>query len=96
MRVKRVNVSNQGSDRAQLKQPNELVRIAGKARQVSMSSDSLALCSKAKELDQLASTIDQSRMERLHAVREALKSGTYEIPAADVAERLIDTNSNKE
>ncbi|PYS67682.1 MAG: hypothetical protein DMF73_18705 [Acidobacteria bacterium] len=54
MSIDRVNISNQGIDRAQGAQPNELVRNAGKDRQVSTSSDSIALSSKAKDLDRLA------------------------------------------
>ena len=92
MSIDRVNISNQGIDRAQLTQPNELVRSLGKDRQVSMGSDSVALSSKAKELDHLTNVIDQSRIERYEAVREALKSGTYEILAADIAEKLIQAN----
>jgi len=54
MSIDRVNISNQGIDRAQATQPNDLVRNAGKDRQVPAGSDSVALSSKAKELDQLA------------------------------------------
>jgi flagellar biosynthesis anti-sigma factor FlgM len=50
------------------------------------------LSSKAKELDQLASTIEQSRAERLNKVREALESGTYKVSANDIAQKLIDAN----
>jgi flagellar biosynthesis anti-sigma factor FlgM len=93
MSIDRVNISNQGIDRAQTTQPNELVRNAGsKARQVSTGSDSVALSSKAKELDQLASTVDQSRAERFNKVREALESGTYQVSAEDIAKKLIDAN----
>ena len=93
MSIDRVNISNQGIDRAQTTQPNELVRNAGsKDRQVSTGSDSVSLSSKAKELDQLASTVDQSRAERFNKVREALESGTYQVSAEDIAKKLIDAN----
>jgi len=92
MSIDRVNISNQGIDRAQGTQPNELVRNAGKDRQVSTSSDSIALSSKAKDLDRLASTIDQSRTERFNKVREALEAGTYNVSARDLAQKLIDVN----
>jgi len=92
MSIDRVNISNQGIDRAQSTQPNELVRNAGKDRQVSTSSDSLALSSKAKDLDRLANTVEESRTERFNKVRDALESGTYQVSATDLAQKLIDAN----
>ena len=92
MSIDRINISNQGIDRAQSTQPSELTRTTGKDRQASTGSDAVALSSKAKELDQLANTVDQSRAERFNKVREALESGTYQVSAKDVAQKLIDAN----
>ena len=92
MSIDRVNISNAGIDRAQGTQPNDPTRNSGKDRNVPAGSDSVALSSKAKELDRLANAIDQSRAERLHEVREALESGTYRVSARDLAQKLIDTN----
>jgi len=92
MSIDRVNISNQGIDRAQSTQPNELVRNAGKDRQVSTSSDSATLSSKAKDLDRLANTVEESRTERFNKVRDALESGTYQVSATDLAQKLIDAN----
>ncbi len=92
MSIDRVNISNQGIDRAQSTQPSELTRSSGKDQQVQTGSDSVALSSKAKELDQLANAVDQSRAERLNKVREALESGTYQVSAKDIAQKLIDAN----
>jgi flagellar biosynthesis anti-sigma factor FlgM len=92
MSIDRINISNQGVDRAQATQANEVARSAGKDQQVSTGSDAIALSSKAKELDQLASTIDQSRNEHLDKVRAALESGTYQVSARAIAEALIDAN----
>jgi len=93
MSIDRVNISNQGIDRAQGTQPNGLVRNSGKDRQVSTTScDSIALSSTAKDLDRLANTIDQSRTERFNKVREALEAGTYNVSARDLAQKLIDVN----
>lgn len=93
MSIDRINISNQGIDRAQGTQPTDLARSSGKNGQASTSSDSVALSSKAKELDQLANSIDQSRAERLNKVREALESGTYQVSASDIARKMIDANS---
>jgi negative regulator of flagellin synthesis FlgM len=92
MSIDRINISNQGIDRAQGTQTNELARNAGKDRQVPTGSDSVDLSSTAKELDQLASTIEDSRTERFNKVREALESGTYQVSAKDIAQKLIDAN----
>ena len=92
MNIDRINISNPGINRKQASQANELALNADKDRQVSKGSDSVALSSKAKELEQLASTIEQSRTERFNEVREALESGTYQVPAKAVAQKLIDGN----
>ena len=92
MSIDRINISNQGIDRSQATQANELVRNSGKDRQAPAGSDSLALSSKAKELDQLANTVEESRTERFNKVRDALEAGTYRVSAEDIAQKLIDTN----
>jgi len=93
MSIDRVNISNQGIDRSQTAQSNELSRSAGKDRQVPAGSDSIALSHKANELKRLATTIDQSRTEHLNRVKEQLESGTYRVSAKDLAGKLIDSNS---
>ena len=92
MSIDRVNISNQGIDRSQTTQPNELTRSAGKDRQVPAGSDSVALSSKANELNRLATTIEQSRTERLNQVRAELEAGNYQVSAKDLAQKLIDSN----
>ena len=59
---------------------------------VPAGSDSVDLSSKAKELDRLANAIDESRTERFNKVREALESGTYQVSARGIAQKLIDAN----
>jgi negative regulator of flagellin synthesis FlgM len=93
MSIDRVNISNQGIDRSSATQQNELTRSGGKDRQVSAGSDSVALSSKAAELNKLANTVDQSRADRLNQVRAQLESGTYKVSAKDLAQKLIDANS---
>ena len=93
MSIDRINISNQGIDRSQATQGTELTRTTGKGQPASSSSDSIALSSKAKELDQLANSVDQSRAERFNQVRAALESGTYQVSAKAVAQKLIDANT---
>ena len=92
MSIDRVNISNQGTERSQATQPTEVTRTTGKDRKVSAGSDSVALSSKANELNRLSNTIGQSRAERLNQVRAELEAGTYQVPAAAVAQKLIDSN----
>ena len=92
MSIDRVSISNVGVDRVQGTQPKDPTRESGKDRNVTAGSDSVELSSKAKELDRLASAIDESRAERFNKVREALESGAYQVSARDIAQKLIDAN----
>ena len=93
MRIDRVNISNRGIDRSQATQGTEVVRNTEKNRQVQAGADSVALSSKAKEMDRLASTVEDSRTARLNKVREALEAGTYKVSAKEIARKLIDSNT---
>jgi flagellar biosynthesis anti-sigma factor FlgM len=92
MDVDRISISNQGIDRAQSTQPSELTPSSDKDPHAPTGSDSVALSSKAKELDQLANAVVQPRAERLEKVREELESGSYQVSATDIAQKLIDGN----
>jgi negative regulator of flagellin synthesis FlgM len=93
MSIDRVNISNQGIDRSQTaQQPNELTRTAAKDRHVTPGSDSVALSSRAAELNRLGNTIEQSRTDRFNQVRSELESGTYNVSSEDIARKLIDAN----
>ncbi len=92
MSIDRVSISNQGVERSQSSIAPELVQNTEKDRQTSGGSDSLALSSKAQELNQLANTIEQSRAERFNAVRDALSAGTYQVSGEDIARKLIEAN----
>ena len=92
MSIDAINIGSQGIDRTNTAQPNELIRSHHTDRHFSAGSDSIALSSKANELTRLISTIDRSHTEHLNRVRAALESGTYQVFATDIAERLIDSN----
>jgi flagellar biosynthesis anti-sigma factor FlgM len=93
MSIDRVNISNQGIDRSQTAQQAESTRTAGKDRKVSAGSDSVAVSSKATEINRLASQIDQSRTERFNKVRAELEAGNFQVSANNLAKKLIDANS---
>jgi flagellar biosynthesis anti-sigma factor FlgM len=93
MSIDRVNISNQGIDRSQVAQHAELARTSGTNRKGSAGADSVAVSSKATEINRLANQIDQSRTERFNKVRAELQAGNYQVSANNLAEKLIDTNS---
>ena len=93
MSIDRVNISNQGIDRSQAAQQTESTRIAGKGKKGSGGSDSVAVSSKATEINRLSSQIDQSRTERFNKVRADLETGSYKVSANNLAKKLIDANS---
>ena len=94
MSIDRVNISNQGIDRSQAAQQAESTRTSGKDRKGSAGSDSVAVSSKATEINKLASQIDQSRTERFNKVRAELEAGNYnKVSANNLAKKLIDANS---
>ena len=93
MSVDRVNISNPSIDRSQATPAAELTRTsAEKNRQVSSGTDSVSLSSKAKDMERLSNSIEDSRTERFNKVRQALESGTYRVSAKDLAKKLIDAN----
>ena len=93
MSIDRVDISNQGIDRSQVSQHAELTRTSGPSRKGSAAADSVAVSSKATEINRLANQIDQSRTERFNKVRAELEAGNYKVSADNLAEKLIDTNS---
>jgi len=94
MSIDRVNISNRGIDASQGVQGIEAVRNAAKGRSVSeASNDSLAISSKAKDIEQLTNAIEQSRTERFNRVRAALEAGTYHVSGQEIARKLIDANT---
>ena len=92
MSIDRVNISNQGIDRSQATQQAEQMRNAAKDRKVQGGTDSVALSSKAAEMNRLAKNVDDSRNERLSKVRAELEAGTYRVSSKDLAKKLIDSN----
>jgi flagellar biosynthesis anti-sigma factor FlgM len=95
MSIDRVNISNRGIEQAQKTPGTEAVRNTEKDRKVSSGSDSVSLSSKAKEMERLANTVEDSRADRLNQVREALENGTYRVSSRALAEKLIDSNLKK-
>jgi flagellar biosynthesis anti-sigma factor FlgM len=93
MSIDRVSISNQGIDRSQQTQGTEQVRNTSKDTKVSQSSsDAVTLSSKAKDIERLTASLEDSRAEHLDRVRDALESGTYKVSSREIARKLIDAN----
>jgi flagellar biosynthesis anti-sigma factor FlgM len=92
MSIDRVSISNQGIDRSQQTQGTDQVRNTSKDRQVPSASDAVNLSSKAKDIERLTTSLEESRAEHLNQVREALEAGTYKVSAKDLARKLIDAH----
>ena len=92
MSIDRVSISNQAIDRSQQTQGTDQVRNTGKDGKVSSASDAVNLSSKAKDIERLTASLEESRAQHLNRVREALESGTYDVSAEDIARKLIDAN----
>ena len=93
MSIDRVNISNQGVDRSQAVQQNELTRSAAKDRPAPAHSDSVALSARAAEFTKLGNKIEDSQTARLNKVQAELEAGAYHVSARDIAQKLIETNS---
>jgi anti-sigma28 factor (negative regulator of flagellin synthesis) len=93
MSIDRVNISNPSVDRSQAAQQNELTRGAGKDRPAVADSDSVALSSRAAEFTKLGNMVEDSQTARLNKVLAELAAGTYHVSAGDIAQKLIEANS---
>ena len=95
MSIDRISISSLNIDRTQSTQGPQGVeptRGAKQDRTNTVQDDSVSLSSTAKEIDRLATDVEQSRTDRLNEVRKALEAGTYDVSGEDIARALIDTN----
>jgi flagellar biosynthesis anti-sigma factor FlgM len=93
MSIDRVQINNRGIDPTLGTPGTTSVRNSETERKSSAADDSIALSSKAKDLDRLAGELDKSRADRLERVRQALEAGTYHISGEDIAKKLIESNT---
>jgi anti-sigma28 factor (negative regulator of flagellin synthesis) len=47
----------------------------------------------AKDAERLSNLADQSRSDRLEAVRQAIADGTYSVSGGDIAQNMIEWNT---
>jgi negative regulator of flagellin synthesis FlgM len=92
-----MNVNNSLQGMQQLFSSQEVARPAGKAEasdargaQGSQEGTDQATLSSAASLAAAAAPDSDVRMEKVTAIQQALASGTYNVPASEVAGKMID------
>ena len=93
MSIDRVSISNTAIDRALQSNGVGEARSADQPKQTSVANDQINLSSAARDAERLANLAEQSRADRLEAVRQAISSGTYNVSGEDIAKKLIDLNT---
>lgn len=94
MSIDRVSISNTAIDRALQSTGIAEARTAEQPRQTSVATDDeINLSSAARDAERLANLAEQSRSDRLEAVRQAISNGTYNVSGEDIAKKLIDLNT---
>jgi anti-sigma28 factor (negative regulator of flagellin synthesis) len=97
MTIDRISINSPNVDRTQAASGAEELDKARNAndRANSVQADSLSLSGKTKEIDRVATAVEQSRTDRLNEVRRALDAGTYHVAGEDIARALIDSTKVK-
>jgi flagellar biosynthesis anti-sigma factor FlgM len=93
MSIDRVSISNTAIDRALQSNGIGEARTAEQPKQTSVVNDEINLSSAARDAERLANLAEQSRADRLEAVRQAISNGTYNVSGEDIAKKLIDLNT---
>ena len=91
MNIDRVRIGSSAIDGAQRSESSDGARKSGHGRSAA-GGDAISLSTTAKDVERLSNRIEQSRMDRLEQVRQAMASGTYRVPGADIARKLIELN----
>ena len=93
MSIDRVSISNTAIDRALQSNGIGEARSAEQPKQTSVANDQVNLSSAARDAERLGNLADQSRADRLEAVRMAISNGTYNVSGEDIAKKLIELNT---
>ncbi len=93
MSIDRISISNAAIDRALQSNAIGEARNAEQPKQTSVANDEVNLSSAARDAERLANLVQQSRSDRLEAVRQMISNGTYNVSGEDIAKKLIDLNT---
>lgn len=95
MNIDRIDVNSHGIDNSPIDRSAEPGK-SGKSnptQSASTGEDSVALSSRARKVEQLASIVAGDRAERLAAVRAAIDNGTYRVSGEEIARKMIAANT---
>ena len=93
MSIDRVSISNTAIDRALQSNGIGEARTSEQPKQTSVANDEVNLSGAARDAERLANLAEQSRADRLEAVRMAISNGTYNVSGEDIAQKLIELNT---
>ena len=93
MSIDRVSISNAAIDRNLQTYGVGDSRTTEQPKQTSVADDELNLSDAAKDAERLGNLVDQSRSDRLEAVRQSIANGTYNVSGEDIAAKLIELNT---
>jgi flagellar biosynthesis anti-sigma factor FlgM len=93
MSIDRVTISNGAIDRNLQTYGIGDARTAEQPQQSSKANDQVNLSVAAKDAERLSNLAEQSRADRLEAVRQAIAKGTYSVSGEDIAKKMIELNT---
>lgn len=93
MSIDRVSISRTAIDRALQSSGIGEDRAVEQPKQPSVANDEINLSSAAKDAERLSNLVEQSRTDRLEAVRQSISNGTYYVSGEDIAQKLIELNT---
>lgn len=93
MSIDRVSISNGAIERNLQTYGIGENRTAEQARQTSKADDQVNLSVAAKDAERLSNLAEQSRSDRLEAVRQAIANGTYSVSGEEIAKKMIELNT---
>ena len=93
MSIDRVSISNAAIDRNLQTYGIGENRASEQPQQTSIANDEVNLSSAAKDAERLTNLADQTKSDRLEAVRQAIANGTYNVSGEDIATKLIELNT---
>jgi flagellar biosynthesis anti-sigma factor FlgM len=93
MSIDRVSISNGAIERNLQTYGIGENRSAEQAQQTSKADDQVNLSVAAKDAERLSNLAEQSRSDRLEAVRQAIANGTYSVSGEEIATKMIELNT---
>jgi flagellar biosynthesis anti-sigma factor FlgM len=93
MSIDRVSISNGAIERNLQTYGIGDSRSAEQSKQTLITNDEVTLSVAAKDAERLSNLAEQSRSDRLEAVRQAIANGTYSVSGEAIAKKMIELNT---